>query len=81
MKFDTNRAALTGGLIWGFLMFFTTIQSVRTGYGRAFLRTLESIYPGYTVSANGSVVGLVWGFVEIYVLVHLILWVYKQVSK
>lgn len=80
MKFDTNRAALTGGLIWGFAMFFSTVWSVRTGYGRAFLKTLESIYPGYTVSASGSVVGLVWGFVEVYLAVQIALWVYRQLS-
>jgi hypothetical protein len=81
MKFDQNKAALTGGLIWALTMFFMTIISVGTGYAKAFLDVMASIYPGYNVSFSGSVVGLIYGFLDVYVGVYIVLWVYKVFSK
>ncbi|MCL4366688.1 hypothetical protein M1563_00770 [Patescibacteria group bacterium] len=76
-----HRWALTGGLIWGAIMFLTTLACAYTGYGRAFLDIWVSIYPGFNISLWGSLIGFVYGFLDLYVGIYIIAWVAKQVSK
>jgi hypothetical protein len=81
MRSDIKRAALTGGVIWAVIMFFTTLAGVYFGYGIAFLNVWVSIYPGYSISLLGSVIGLVYGFLDMFIGIYLIAWVYKKLSK
>lgn len=81
MKSKTARAALAGGIIWGVIMFLTTLASVYFGYGTAFLNTIASIYPGYSISTMGSIIGLVYGFLDVFIGVYIISWVYHNIAK
>ncbi len=80
MQWDTRRFALTSGIVWGATLFLTTLVSMRTRYARAFLNGVASIYPGYTVSLRGSVVGLVYGFLDAFFGVYIIAWVYSKLK-
>ena len=75
-KKNVGRVALTGGIIWGLTLFLTTLVSVSTGYAHDFLMTWGSIYPGYTISMGGSVAGLIYGFLDLYIGIYIIYWVY-----
>lgn len=81
MKSDTKRFALTGGIIWALTIFLTTLASIYSGYGRAFLNGIASIYPGYTISLAGSIIGLVYGFFDVFIGVYIVVWVYKRLGK
>ena len=81
MKRDAKRAVLTGGIVWGVMVFLMTLMSLYFGYGTAFLKGVASIYPGYNVSLGGSVVGLVYGFLDVYIGVYTVVWVYKKLGK
>lgn len=82
MKWNVKRFAVTGGVMWGLCLFVTTLVSVYTGgYAKAFLDGIGSIYPGYSVSLAGSVIGLVYGFVDVCVGVYIFAWVYKKLGK
>ena len=76
-----QRIAVTAGVIWGATMFLTTLLSVYTGYAEAFLRAMGSIYPGYEISLTGSLVGGIYGFLDAFVGVYIIAWVYKKLAK
>ncbi|MCL5003949.1 MAG: bacteriophage holin [Patescibacteria group bacterium] len=78
---NLNKAALTGGIVWGGCLFVTTLASVYFGYATAFLQAFGSIYPGYSITLTGSVVGLIYGFLDAFVGVYIIAWVYKMLSK
>ncbi len=80
MKVNLLKVALTGGIIWGLLMLFTTIAEVYTGYGQDFLMVMQSIYPGYQLTLVGSLVGLVYGFLDVFVGVYVVVWVYRVVA-
>lgn len=69
--------ALSGGLVMGVTLFFTTIISSSTGYGMAFLELLSSIYPGYGVSVPGAFIGLVYAFIDAFVGLFVIAWLYN----
>lgn len=81
MSKNIKKAALTGGIIWGATLFFTTILSVYTGYGKAFLDVWTSIYPGFNISLGGSILGLIYGFLDMFIGIYIIAWVYRQIAK
>ncbi len=76
----TKRLAVTFGIVWAATVFLTTLLSVYTGYGKLFLDFVASIYPGYSISLLGSVIGLVYAFFDMFVGVYIVSWVYHQVS-
>jgi putative effector of murein hydrolase LrgA (UPF0299 family) len=76
-----RHIALAGGITWAAAMFLSTLAYVFTGYGEACLKVMASIYPGFTLTLPGSIVGAVYGFLDIYIGVYIFYWVYKKVGK
>lgn len=65
MKIKPVALGIGLGTVWGISLFITTWLSYFTGYGRLFLEVLaQSIYPGYTISPLGSLLGLLYGFLD-----------------
>ena len=81
MKWDVTRFALAGGIVWALALFVTTLVSIWTGLFTDFLKVIASIYPGYTISLFGSVIGLVYGFFDVFIGVYIFAWVYKKLGK
>lgn len=81
MKFETKRFAVTGGIVWGVALFLTTLISVYTGFAQSFLTGIASIYPGYSISLTGSVLGLIYGFLDVFIGAYIFVWVYKKLGK
>lgn len=78
MKLHVFKFALAGGILWAVIMFITTLLSVWTGgYASDFLWMMASIYPGYEVTLGGSIVGLIYGFIDAFVLVLVFGWLYN----
>lgn len=68
------------GTVWGVSLFITTGVSYFTGYGRLFLEVLaQSIYPGYTISPLGSLLGLFYGFLDGLISGFFIALIYNKV--
>jgi len=59
-------------------MFVATLVSVATGYAAEFLKMMGSVYLGYHVSLAGSIVGLVYGFLDAFVGLYLLAWLYTR---
>lgn len=76
----TQKVALTGGIIWGSTLFLVTLGAVFFNYGVDFLKVWVSVYPGYSISLAGSLVGLVYGFFDLFIGIYIIDWVYKKIS-
>lgn len=76
-----QKIALTGGIVWGATIFLTTLASVYWGYGTNFLNIWTSIYPGYNITLGGSIIGFIYGFLDLYIGVYIINWVYRKVVK
>jgi hypothetical protein len=70
------------GSVWGISLFITTLVSYFTGYGRLFLEVLaQSIYPGYSISPSGSLLGLFYGFIDGLISGFCIAWIYNKVQR
>lgn len=81
MKIEVKRFAIAVGIWWGVALFVVTIVSLANGYAGEFLNIIASIYPGYSVSALGSVIGLVYGFVDGAGAVIILWWIYSLLHK
>jgi hypothetical protein len=82
MKLKPLALGIALGIIWGGALCITTLVSTYTGYARLFLETIpQSVYPGYTISLFGSVLGLIYGFVDGLVGGALISWIYNRIAK
>ena len=75
---DSRRLGLAGGILFGLSMFISTILSLYTGYGSQFLEFIGMIYPGYTISWEGSLIGLVYGFIGAATGLSLLGWLYNK---
>jgi len=64
MKLSLKALSLSLGLVWAGAVFLTTLLSIFTGYGEEFLNLIASLYPGYTISWAGSIIGLIYAFVD-----------------
>lgn len=78
---DAKKLGLAGGIIWGVVLFLITLISVCTGYATEFLNLIISIYPGFSITYAGSLVGLVYGFVDGFIALFLLGWIYNGLLK
>jgi hypothetical protein len=78
MKLNSKAFSLAAGIVWGIVVFLATnISMLRHGQGQT-LSKLVQIYPGYSFSFGGSIVGLIWGFVSMALLGWLFAWLYNM---
>lgn len=77
MKLNVKAFAITCALLWGFGVFICTwwIIAFEGATGEATL--LGRVYRGYSISAAGSVIGLLWGFADGLVGGGVLAWVYN----
>jgi len=64
MRLNLKALALSCGILWALCLFLVTLISLGTGYADALLEVVASVYPGYSVSALGLILGLIYGFVD-----------------
>jgi hypothetical protein len=78
MRLNASRLGLAGGILWGLCMFVMTLVSVPTGYAADFLKMIGSVYLGYHVSLAGSIVGLIYGFLDGFIGLYVLAWLYTR---
>jgi len=74
---NVRAFAFATGTLWGFLLFAYTLLEAGRGLGTTLSR-LSALYPGYSVSYPGSVVGLVYGFVSGALVGAAFCWLYNR---
>ncbi len=81
MKLNKLAFALAVGIVWGLIVFLVTnIDLMRGGTGEHLSR-LAQIYVGYTVSFLGRIIGLLWGFVTMFLAGWIVAWLYNRLSE
>ena len=79
MKLKPLALGLSLGIVWGGALFLTAWLCLLTGYGKVFLDVLAgSIYPGYAISPWGSIAGLLYGFLDLFIMGILAGWLYNK---
>lgn len=77
MRLNLKALALSCGILWALCLFLVTLISLVTGYADALLEVVASIYPGYSVSALGLILGLIYAFVDGAIAALIFGWVYN----
>jgi hypothetical protein len=81
MKLSPKGVAMTLGVMWGVCLFAMTLVSASNGYAGEFLKIFTGVYPGYEISAAGSVTGLIYGFIDGFLSGYIFVWLYNKFSK
>jgi hypothetical protein len=80
-KLNVKAFTLTCGIVWGaFLLFIAWWLIILEGFDAPptfFMR----MYPGYSISLPGSLIGLVWGFVDGLICGFIFAWLYNKLNK
>lgn len=64
MKLNARALAITAGIFWGVVVMLATWWVLLFHTGGQTIKLLQNFYIGYSVSIVGSLLGLVWGFVD-----------------
>ncbi len=81
MKLKPLALGVSLGAVWGGALFLTTWLSYFTGYGKLFLDVMAgSIYPGYKISPWGSVLGLFYGFADLFIMGAIAGWLSNKIA-
>lgn len=77
---NPKRLGLAGGILWGVSIFLMTLIGIHFDYGQSFFTLLKDIYPGYSVSYIGGLIGLVYGFVDWFIGLYILAWLYNKLN-
>jgi hypothetical protein len=80
MKLRVRALGLAVGTVWGLGLFVATLIAVVRGAGHT-LVLLKAYYYGYDVSIGGAFCGLLWGFLDGFIIGALIAWCYNYLLK
>ena len=81
MRIKPLALGLSLGIVWGCALFATTLLCYFTGYGKLLLDVLAgSIYPGYAISPLGSVLGFMYGFIDLTIMGTMVGWIYNRIA-
>ncbi len=80
MGINTKNFALAGGIVWAAVMLIMTWVSVPTGYAAVVLNAVASIYPGYTITWLGGIIGAIYGFIDMFIGLYIFGWLYNKLE-
>ncbi len=78
MKLDIRAFALACGILWGAGIFLLTWWIIAFDGATGEATLIGRLYRGYTISAAGSFIGLVWGFFDGLIGGALFAWLYNR---
>jgi len=78
MKLQAKAFALSLGIVGGLTIFLVTNWSLLRGSKGEHLSLLGNFFLGYSFSFFGSLIGLVWGFVTMFVVGWVVASLYNK---
>lgn len=81
MKLNVKSFALTGGLVWGIGLFLLTWWIIAFDGITGEPTLIGRIYRGYTISPVGSLIGLLWAFIDGMIGCAIFAWLYNFISN
>ncbi len=81
MKLNVKAFALAGGIVWGLNWFVLTWWMILfKGITYEKIAFISDSYVGFTLSPLGSLVALLYGFIDGFFIGLMIAWVYNKIA-
>ena len=80
MKLNVKAFALTCAVIWGLGLFLITWWIIVFGGATGETTFIGRVYLGYCISPLGSIIGLVWAFVDGLIGGAIFAWLYNLIT-
>ena len=77
MRLNIKAFALACGMIWGFALLFIPWWLILLEGNNPDPCLLNRLYPGYTMTPVGSLIGAIWGFVDAGIGGAIFAWLYN----
>ena len=85
MKLSPFRFGFALAVLWGGIVFVVALANlIWPSYGVAFLKVIDSIYPGYGYGKwgfGGAIVGLLYGVIDGFIIGLVFAWLYNLFTK
>ncbi len=81
MKLNVLALGLACGLIWGLGVFLLTWWVIIWDGQSSQATLIGQVYRGYTISAVGSVIGLIWAFFDGVIGGAIFAWLYNLLAR
>ena len=81
MKLNVKAFALACGVVWGLGLFFLTWWIIAFDGATGEITLIGRLYRGYSISPFGSIVGLIWAFVDGLIGGAIFAWLYNLISE
>lgn len=78
---NAKNLGLAGGVTSGLMLMMLTLIAMMTGWGKPATNLLATVYPGYSTSFIGSLVGFVYGFIDGLISFYLIGFIYNALNR
>ncbi|MBB64980.1 MAG: hypothetical protein CMO81_07930 [Waddliaceae bacterium] len=73
--------ALAGGVFWSASVFLMTFFATYFGYGVVWTSMFIDLYPGYSLSFLGALIGAAWGFTDGFICLYIFGWLYNYFDR
>jgi hypothetical protein len=80
MKLNVKALALTSGIVWGAGLFIITWWIIAFEGATHETTMIGRVYFGYRISPLGSIIGLVWAFVDGLICGAVFAWLYNRIA-
>jgi len=77
-KLSPRAFGLACGILWGLMILLVGLAATFWSYGTAFANLFATLYPGYALGVQGSIIGGLWGLVDGFICGVLIAWLYNR---
>ncbi len=81
MKLNVQAFALTCGIIWGVGLFLITWWIIAFSGVTDEPTIIGRVYLGYRISPLGSIIGLVWAFIDGLIAGAIFAWLYNRITS
>lgn len=80
MKLNIKAFALACGILWGLGLFLLTWWIIAFDGVTHEVTMIGRLYRGYTISPAGSLLGLLYGFVDAFIGGAVLAWLYNRLA-
>lgn len=80
MRIHLKSFSLTCGIIWGIAVFFLVWWIILFDGATGEPTFIGRVYRGFSISPTGSVIGLIWGFIDGLAFGAVFAWLYNLLA-